>query len=244
MSDQSDRFFTWVWRVNGVLLLGIAALGILGGIALAVTIIAEEPRENPEERLAQVAGADLVSQDVRLGEFAKIVGTELLYAPLRERRKSFESGGYSDYGLGSAQNLLFFDTTTRKVHWLLPGNEQSIPSYSFLMDPPACVGYRCSDGGAQPRDETALALLLEIEQRPAGATGAADGDAKRSLTVASPDGLSITEIAESTQGLLSHHQVSRDSVFVFYVADGAARVLELDPVARVVKSDALLSAEK
>jgi hypothetical protein len=238
MSDRSDGFFTWVWRVNGVLLLVIAALGIMGGIAL-LAMMAAESREIPEQRLAKVAGADLASQDARLEEFAKVVGTELLFAPLREHRDSFGSSGYGD-GLGSAQNLLFFDTATRKAHWLLSGSEQSIPSYSFLTDPPTCSRYGWSDCGTQDRPETTLALLLEIQPR----SRETDAGEPRSLAVASPDGLSITKIAESTQGLLGHHQVSRDSVFVFYVKDSAARVLELDPVARIVKSDALLSAEK
>jgi hypothetical protein len=108
------------------------------------------------------------------------------------------------------------------------------------MDPPDNP-YLCDGGEAHTRDQVALAILFEVEQ-PEGRT--AVRAQARNLVVASADGQSITTIADSIEGLLGHHQVSKESVLVFYVKDGAARVLDLDPVARVVRSDAALSSQK
>jgi hypothetical protein len=43
---------------------------------------------------------------------------------------------------------------------------------------------------------------------------------------------------------VQHPHAARDSVLVFYVADGAAKVLELDPTTRTARSDRVLSAGK
>jgi hypothetical protein len=108
------------------------------------------------------------------------------------------------------------------------------------MDSPG-PRHRYGDCVARERDRVAIALLLEIE-RPREA--AATGGPSRSLAIASPDGRGVTPIAESIGGLLGHHQPNADSAFVFYVSDGAARVLDLDPTAKKVRSDLLLSAQE
>lgn len=108
------------------------------------------------------------------------------------------------------------------------------------MDPPG-VRYGYEDGEAYERKQVAIALLVEIlEQRP-GAPAEADS---RSLVIASPDGRASTTIAQSIQGLLGYHQVGKDSLLVFYVSSGAARVLDVDPVARAVRSDTPLTAQE
>jgi hypothetical protein len=85
-----------------------------------------------------------------------------------------------------------------------------------------------------------VAILLELEPLPKK-PGAHDH--ARSLAIATAEGRGLTSIAQSIGGLLGYHQPSKESAFVFYVSDGAARVLDLDPTARKVRSDALLSAQ-
>jgi hypothetical protein len=193
-------------------------------------------RERPEQQLTNVAGANLGEDDLRLGDFRTIAGTELLYAQLASPSEYIGSG--SSGGRGSARNLLFFDVSNKKAHWLLPDNSQTIESFSFLMDPPG-MRYGYCDDDAQEHDQVAIAILLELqsaEPPPANASA-------RTLAIAPPDGRALTAIAESTEGLLGYHQPSKDSVLVFYVSEGSARVLDADPGTRRVRSDALLELD-
>ena len=63
----------------------------------------------------------------------------------------------------------------------------------------------------------------------------------RSLIVATPDGQTSITTADAIDRVLGHYQSRKDSVLVFYVANGSVRVLDLDPIARVVRSDEPLS---
>jgi len=108
------------------------------------------------------------------------------------------------------------------------------------MDPPG-NRYLFEDGEARKRDQLALAILVEVQKPEAHGANKSGG---RTLAVASADGNSVTPIADSIEGLLGYHQASRESALVFYVKDGSARVLELDPVSRVVLSDAPLSSQE
>jgi len=235
VTDRADRVFTWVWRINGLVLLLLGVAGLVGTIALFFNLGLFWARDRSDQQLTQVAGTDLSAKDLRLSDFRPISGTAFLYATLAPPSEYIGSG--SSGGLGSARNVLFFDMTSKETHWLLPDNEQVIQSYAFFMDPPG-FPYGGDDGEGRKRDRIAISLLLEL--KPSGAT--APGASSRSLALASADGRNVTAIAKSIGGLLGYHQASAESAFVFYVSGGVARVLDVDPTTRKVRSDALLSA--
>jgi hypothetical protein len=238
VSDRSKQLFEWVWRLNGLLLLGGMVAGLMGVFAVVVNVAGFARRERAERQLTQVAGTDLRAQNLRLTDFREIAGTRSLYAQLGTPSEYLTSG--SSDGFGLARNLLFFDTASQKAHWLLPDNEQTISSFSFLMDPPR-TRYGYDDGEPDAPEQVAIALLVELA--PARSEGDPAG-APRKLAVAAADGRALTPIAESTEGLLGYHQAARDSVLVFYVSDGAAKVLDLDPTTRAARSDRVLSAHE
>lgn len=238
VDDRSERFFAWVWRLNGLLILALALIGTVGALAIAFNVSVFATREHPEDQLSEVAGTDLSAQDLRIGDFRSIAGSQFLYAPLASPSDYIGSG--SSGGLGQAHNLLFFDTATKTAHWLLPNNDQIIPSYSFLMDPPG-RRYAYVDGEADDRKQVAVALLVELQEK----RNEEQSDAgSRSLAIASPEGRGLTPIAPSIQGLLGHHHARKDSLFVFYVSSGTARVLDVDPVTRTLRSDTPLATQQ
>lgn len=236
VNNRWERFFLWLWRANGLLLFLLGVVGLAGACILVVNLIRLSSRDRPHQQLTRVAGTDLVAKDLRLAEFHAIAGTGYLYAQLATPA---EYGGLSSGGAsGTAHNLLFFDTSTRNAHWLLPGNDQTIPSFSFLMDPPR-ARHMYNDGEAAERGQVALAVLVEIKEQSSDSRSRR----ARTLAVASADGRGLTTVVNSIDGLLGYHQMGKDSVLVFYASDGAAKVLDLDPVARRVRSDELLSTQ-
>jgi len=224
-----DRFFVWIWRLNGLLML---ALVLLVGAAVVTfnSALFWKPERPPQ--LANVAGADLGAKNLRLGQFRPIAGTQLLYAALETPSKY---GSMSGGTAGSPRNFLFFDIGTKKAHWLLPDNNQTIESLTFLMDPPA-ARYMYNDGEAQTKNQVAIAILLELQRDDASTAPVG----ARRLVIAPPDGRTIASLADSTEALLGFHQPGRNSVLVFYVSAGTARVLDADPATGNVRSNAAL----
>jgi hypothetical protein len=237
MPERADRFFTWVWRINGLVLLALGIAGLVGAMALAFNVALFWSRDRPDQQVTQVAGADLNAENLRLADFRTIAGTQFLYAVLAPPSEYIGSG--SSGGLGLARNLLFFDMNSKKAHWLFPNNDQIVKSFFFLMDPPGSP-YAYDDGEARKPEQVAVAILLELEPLPKKPSA---HDHARSLAIATAEGRDLTSIAQPISGLLGYHQLSKESTFVFYVSDGAARVLDVDPTARKVNSDALLSAQ-
>lgn len=118
MDSKTERFFTWVWRINGVLVLLAVTLCLVAFGAIAFNLGIFESRDRPETKLTEVAGADLTTEDLKLGSFRSLKGTDFLFAQLAPPSKYVGSG--SSGAMGTARNLLFFDTNSKTAHWLFP----------------------------------------------------------------------------------------------------------------------------
>jgi hypothetical protein len=234
--DRWEAFFTWVWRINGlvVLAVGLLALVATGAIVLeGIWSSARRERHGP----VRVAGSELDGEELRLSGFEPIAGSRSLYATLLAPDEYASSPIGSSGGLRAARNVLFFDTDTRTARWLFADHDQEIADLSFLKDPPG----RAWDGGAASQEgQRALALLLEVGP----VHPERDRPPARAIAVAAPDGRGLRTIVPASEGLIGHHQTAPDTAFVFYTAEGAVRVLELDPLAREVRSDATLSGDR
>ena len=232
MPAEQHRFFAWVWRINGLLFFAamVATLVAMGAVAFDVGLFAS--RDQPETELRDVAGADLVAEDLKLGSFRAVPGTDFLVASLAPPT---EYGGSGSFGaLGQERNLLFFNVHSKKAHWLLPSNHQEILENSFVFDRPS-DGY---DLAGEP-DRYVVGVLLDI----APLANEPGSFLTRRLAFASASGTTVTTIAESIEGLLGFHHAAPGSLLVFYVRDGSVNVLDLDPQQLAVRSDSVLSTD-
>lgn len=239
MENRTDKIFKWIWRTNGVALfvLTIASVVMLALLVAKAGISAA--RERPEDNVVEIAGTSIKSSALRFGDFNEITGTSLLYAPLSIDSEDIGYG--SSGGVASSRNLLFFDTATKKTHWLLKSNNESIHTVSFLTDPPECP-YREDASSECEASRVAIALLLEIESDPETAKNIGS-DGSRRIAIAAVDGTDVQELVNGADGLRGVHSINGTSTLVFYAKAGAVRFLDIDPKKRILRSDEKLSAQ-
>jgi hypothetical protein len=238
VTSRTTSIFRWIWRINGVLLLGTCVAGIVALLSLTRGMFVGV-EDAPPGAITNVAGTDLTAESLMLRPFEPIKGTSLMVAPLDGRPESSmgSSVAYSFGGGGQARNLLFFDITTRKAHWLLKGNDQHIGQVTYITDPPL-EGCGYAGGPSCSVAVTTQAILLQIGPRaPGGAV------ATSRIAIASPDGRQGETIVNDSDGLLGSRKASPTTLLVFYSVKGVARVAEVDVLARRVVSDAVLAAQ-
>lgn len=202
----------------------------VGIVAYDIGVFATEDR--PHAQVAEVGGTDLISEELRLGNFEIIQGTDFLYAELAAPRRIVGSG-YSG-GLGTARNLLFFDTRSKNAHWLFENNDNDILSWSMVHNKP----------GRNRIDETetgrfVVGMILQIavhEDKP-------NPDRPRDLVFISEDGKDVSPLVSSIDAQLGRHHIDSQTVLIFYLRDGSVNVLDVDTTTGIVRSDSPLSVE-
>ncbi len=240
MESRTDQLFKWIWRANGLALLVLSLAGVVALALLVANVGLFAARERPEENVTEVAGTRIESAALRFGDFDEIVGTAWLYAPLGTESDYIGSG--SSGGVANTRNLLFFDTTTHRTHWLLKGNHEFIRTSSFLTTTPGCT-HPGDDSEKCEASRVAIALLLQIESEPAAAKKTTGLDGSRRIAIAAADGTDVRELVTGVDGLRGVHSIDGTRTLVFYAKAGAVRVLDIDPQTRTLRSDEKLSAQ-
>lgn len=238
MENRTEKIFKWIWRANGIALLVLSIGGLFALVFLVANIGIFASRERPENKITEIAGTSIDYKTLRFGDFREIKGTPYLYAPLGTQSEYIGSG--SSEGVTNARNLLFFDTTTQKAHWLLNNNDDAIQSMAFLTNPPQCQ-YRGDTYSECEASRVAVALLLEID--PVLQIGKTLTSSRR-IVIAAPDGTDMRDLATEADGLLGFHLLDGSKVIVFYSKAGTVRFMNIDPTKRTLCSDAILSANK
>ncbi|HET6552869.1 MAG TPA: hypothetical protein VFG49_04955 [Dyella sp.] len=116
--NRTERFFRWVWRVNGLLLLAALAGAAIG----LLTLVLNESHGTPRK---STATADAPAGALHLGVFEPVEGTTLFTASLLDGYQSY-SGSGSGGDEPASRNTLIYDAADGSKHWLLPDHTATL----------------------------------------------------------------------------------------------------------------------
>ena len=139
--SENNPFFLWIFRVAGVLVLGLL-------LVLAYFLITGwwQMSEFRERRRGDIVKVEQTAPDGRserlalqFGDVEALPGTDRMLLPVESQGDGdgakFSSG--SGYEQPQTRNLIFLDASFTQPHWLYPNNEQVIVSHDPMR---ACVG--------------------------------------------------------------------------------------------------------
>jgi hypothetical protein len=184
----SRKFFVYLWRINGLLLLaaGLLAVGVLAVVGVHMVRDALRPRQ--VDNVANAMVGEVESEKARLGEFARVEGSEVLRAPLSISQSY--SLGVGSKEADSVRNYLFVDAKSRSSYWLLPTMDKLIlrdhdlpeTEYGAKRLPVRVVVYTIVD-----TDSDKDGRLTDRDRKTVGITG--------------PDGTDLRRVAEEVDEL-------------------------------------------
>ena len=162
-----SRLFRIIWRINGVAILLLLTLSIIGlsGTLLSGVFSSSQSKEPPSPN---VAPSEAGKPELRLGGFERIYPTSVVKAELRESA-SGDSFSFKGSDHATIHNVLFFDTNDGKSWWLLPNSNSTIEAELPISLP--------NNG-----QETNIAILYKI-------TDPSEKQKSSSLVLTDPKGL-------------------------------------------------------
>lgn len=124
---RTSRLFKIIWRINSILILlvGVMTGGVLAYVGY--TIYKEQARRYASDVVNIAPDAD-ASAEWRLGNFARIDGTNYLVAPAYSKQ-TYAAGHIGSYSsaeksASATRNYLFVNADDKSSHWLVKTNDQ------------------------------------------------------------------------------------------------------------------------
>lgn len=210
----SRRFFAYVWRVNGLVLLvaGLLLVVILAIIGLQFVRDAVRPRS--VDNVANTMVDEVEREKAQLGEFSRIEGSDLIRAPLSIAQTYALSVGSKQ--AESVRNYLFVHAKSRSSYWLLPSTDKVILGERTL--PETAYGEK-----ALP----VRAMVYTIVEADSDKDGRLTDRDRKTIGVTSPDGANLRRVAEDVEEVHFADLATPSVVTVVYSKGGKLMVTDV-----------------
>jgi hypothetical protein len=205
--EENNKFFRFVWRFNGIILMitGLLAMGVLGFAGYG--ILQDITRERDVRNIVNVAENDRAREKWRLGQLEKIGNSPSIMIPLY----SDQSYAQSYYGKSarSIRNILFINTKTSQKRWFLGTNDYLIANHEPVPE----RGYGQKEGPVK-------AILFSIVKKDTNGDKRLTTEDSVNVILSTPDGSYSKEILNDIDFVLGKTMLNNDTLLIVYQKKG------------------------
>jgi hypothetical protein len=212
---EENRYFRFVWRVNGIAIMFLLLFVIgFGGYNFIKEILHRE--RSPVIR--NVAVDPQGEEKWTLARPVSIDGTQFIYIPLVSEKKNISISGpgtlkaVHSYGQGyfaPSRNLLFVNKQTRDMKWLFKDNRQLIADMDLL-----------SVQKQGSKDRMIDAILYQVISKDTNGDKKLTSEDLADIAISNPDGTRFKEVFQSVERIFGAMSVGRREVLVLYQSKG------------------------
>jgi len=205
---DENRFFKFVWRFNGIVLM-VAGVLVIGVIIIAggYEIFREATREREVRNIVNVTDETISDQKWKLGYLKDVNGTPYLMIPLH----SDQSYAHSYYSKSSysTRNYLFINSNTNQKRWLLDTNDYLIMNDEML-----------SVEKYDAKDRKVRAILYHMVKEDTNDDNRLTHDDLSVVAFSKPDGTEFREILSDLDVFIGHRVLDQNSTLLIYQKEG------------------------
>jgi hypothetical protein len=227
---ELNKFDRIVWRINGVVILAVVGLSVIGlCIGILVAILGGFNRhQNTRLDINHVNEQTKKEELLKLGRFDKINGREMFLSP----STIDQDGKLSSYDSRSSyetRNYLFFNGKDSSLKWLLR-TQDSLVEEKFEIGE-GLVGAELVDTSYTPTDRLKVVNgFIFVIVKDSNGDGVINKKDLRSVAFTSYDGNGFKIVLEQVDVVSDVKQHTPQSAFIFYKKNGVSQIADFDYV--------------
>lgn len=217
MAMENNKLFLWVWRINGVLILGGAALIAL---FIAYQIVKEflQDKFQPQDNIVESIAEDPHNKEKWvLGNSSRIEGNNFIMIPLVSENKDVEmkakfpvSSSYYEKSISNpTKNILFLNTKRNSSFWLFADTQRLILDTSQFPD-------------SYKSDEPTKAIFYNVVSVDSNGDKRLNYKDDSSLFISSPKGSDYQIVLKAYDRIISKSMVGTNKIMIVYQFEGTA----------------------
>ena len=207
---DENKFFKFIWRINGLLIFSIAALSL---ILLTFTLYHEFNRATGERNVHSVVNVD-EEQEVEnrwvFGQISTLQDTPYIILPLYSNQEYDQT--YFSKSARSNRNYLYINTLTENKNWLYDHNR-------FLISDRETLKIKKVD--SEKDQKTPIAHLFQVIENDTNADGRLNTKDKLNIVLTHIDGTNRQNILSNIDDFLGHTLNDNNELVALYSKDNA-----------------------
>ncbi len=203
---ENNRFFTLVWRFNGLVIsiTGVLAIGVLAFVSYK--LILEITRERNIVNNINISPSNETETTWQLGYPSTVEGTPYVIVPLTSDQ--YSSHSYYSKSSSSARNYLFINTEDNIKQWLFNHNNHLIERREMLRK------------DQSDHNSAVTAILFQLIKSDSNHDGKLTIDDQKTIAIVKPDGSHYTELFSPIDIYVGSQLVRNNKLLIIYQRQG------------------------
>jgi hypothetical protein len=212
---RQGRIFTWIWRVNSLIILFAGVLALASVLFALGFSVRDRLVSHQVEDVAKIRPPSAGKTELKLSQFTPVAGTSVLVAAL-EAQQDYRAS-FSSKEASSTRNHLFYDTATHEFYWLKPGNEaliiesQSLPAQAYTTT-------------VKP----ATAVVYTLVSKDTNQDGRLTSQDHQDIALADPNGKRFRVVLSQVESLKGFSLVAPHRVVMLYMSQSQLQAADID----------------
>ncbi|WP_321530691.1 hypothetical protein [uncultured Desulfuromonas sp.] len=204
---EENKFFRYIWRINGLILLvaGVMAIGVLA--FAGYQIYAKTTRDRNTRNIVNIQEDSELKEEWRLGYMADIQGTSYVMVPLNSDQSYAQS--YYSKSSSSARNYLFINSKNNEQHWLLKSNKYLIADMTML-----------SEHGYGGEERNIRAILYQVIKKDTDKDSRLTNKDLKTISISRSDGRGYKELIQGVDVFVGQRTVDENTLLIVYQKQG------------------------
>lgn len=222
---EEIKFFKYIWRVNGIILLiaGILAIGVL--TFAGYKIYSETIRDRNTRNIVNIQEESEIKEVWRLGYMSQIPGTPCVMVALNSDQHYSQS--YYSKSASSARNYLFINSKNNEQFWLFGNNNYLITDTDIL-----------SEHGHGKEERNTRAILYQVVKEDTDEDNRLTSKDFKTISISRSNGSGYKELIQGVDVFVGHRTVDENTLLVVYQKQGVGYS------AKISLSELILSNEQ
>jgi len=204
---KESKFFKFVWRLNGLILMiaGVLTIGVL--VFAGYKIITDITRERNTHNIVNVQDEDDIKEKWQLGNMSDIEGGPWIMIPLNSNQSYAQS--YYSKSSSSVRNYLFINSLNNEKHWLFNTNDYLIADTELLSE---------NEYGSSERD--ILAILYKVIKSDSDSDNRLTNKDLQTISISLPNGMGYKEILNGVDNFIGKKIVDKKTLLILFQKEG------------------------
>lgn len=214
---KASQIFKYIWRINAVIILLVSLLASVSLAASALYLLLQATRTREVSNVVNVSNDNSVKAKTSIGLFDKVLGTEIIKAPLYTIQEYDYQAGAKESS--SIQNYIFYDPTQKTSSWLRSKN------YGLLL---SMIALPENNNNVEEKQTSTIAYIYLVVDKDTNNDQRINEKDQKQIAISDASGSRFKILIEGVDSYNGSSAIKNNRISLLYLSGKKLKAAEID----------------